>query len=445
VPHRALSNYVQWALDTYRPRSAVVSSSLSFDATITSLLMPLLSGASVELLREGQEIDGLYAALQADAEPRLVKLTPAHLDVMGRRAVAEGAVIPPALFVIGGEALSAATVTLWQGLNAAHRLVNEYGPTENVVGCITYEVPAPFAEPLVPIGRPVANTRAYVLDAVGAPVPVGVLGELYLGGAQVTRGYLNRPALTADRFAPDPFGQPGARLYRTGDVARWRADGVLEYVGRTDFQVKVRGFRIELGEIEAQLRECRGVRHAVAVVREDAPGEKRLVAYVVAEPSAEREVPSAELLRARLAERLPEHMVPSAFVRLDALPLSPNGKLDRRGLPAPEGGAYLRREYEPPQGETEEALAELWSEVLGVDHVSRHDHFFELGGHSLSAVKLMTRIRRHMGAEIELHDIFRAPTLAAMTRCVLLSRLNQFDPEMVAQLAAQLDGDETVI
>ena len=269
-----------------------------------------------------------------------------------------------------------------------------------------------LAEALPPIGRPIANTRVYVLDEQGEPVPVGVNGELYIGGAGVARGYLKRPELTAERFVPDPYGEEaGARLYRTGDVGRWRADGNVEFVGRNDFQVKVRGFRIELGEIESRLAEQAGVREAVVVVREDTVGDKRLVAYYTARQPEDGV--GAEQMRAHLAAKLPEYMVPEAYVRLEALPLTPNGKLDRRGLPAPEAEAYAVQGYEPPQGETEKLLAEIWAEVLHVERVGRHDNFFALGGHSLLAITLVERMRQG-SFRVDVRSIYTTPTIAGL-------------------------------
>ncbi|HEU0077398.1 MAG TPA: condensation domain-containing protein, partial [Longimicrobiaceae bacterium] len=256
------------------------------------------------------------------------------------------------------------------------------------------------------------DTRIYVLDAGGEPVPTGVAGEIHVGGGQVARGYLNRPELTAERFVPDPFGgEPGARLYRTGDLGRWQADGRIEFLGRSDFQVKIRGFRIEPGEIETRLTEHAGVREAVVVAREDTPGDRRLAAYYVGPEALD-----VGALRAHLSERLPEHMVPAAYVRLEEMPLTPSGKLDRRALPAPEGAAYAPRAYEPPAGEAEEALARIWSELLGQERVGRRDHFFERGGHSLLAVQVISRVRQVLGVEARLGDVFEWPVLADFAR-----------------------------
>ncbi|MBW8833078.1 MAG: amino acid adenylation domain-containing protein, partial [Burkholderiales bacterium] len=261
------------------------------------------------------------------------------------------------------------------------------------------------------IGRPMANTRIHILDAWGQPCPIGVAGELHIAGAQIARGYLNRPELTAERFVPDPFGAPGSRMYRSGDLARWRADGSLDFLGRNDHQVKIRGFRIELGEIDAALQACPGVREAVVLARQD--GEhKRLVAYLVGEESA-----SPEALRTQLSTRLPEYMLPAAYVRLPALPLTPNGKLDRQALPEPDASALGSSAYEPPQGPVEETLAALWCELLGLTQVGRHDDFFALGGHSLLAVHLLERMRQ-LGWALEVRALFASPILARLAATV---------------------------
>ena len=268
----------------------------------------------------------------------------------------------------------------------------------------------------IPIGRPIANTQIYILDAHGEPVPMGVSGELYIGGAGVARGYLNRPDLTAERFLKDPFvSDPAARMYRTGDLGRYLADGNIEFLGRNDFQVKIRGFRIELGEIEARLMEHPAVREAVVIAREDTPGDKRLAAYYTS--TEQQDAFGAEHLRSHLSSVLPEYMVPAAYVRLEQLPLTANGKLDRRALPAPEADAYSTRGYEPPEGEVETRMAEVWAEVLKLDRVGRHDNFFELGGHSLLAVTLIERMRRS-GFRVDVRSLFATATLADLAATV---------------------------
>ncbi|PPB80692.1 non-ribosomal peptide synthetase, partial [Mycetohabitans endofungorum] len=410
VEHRGLSNYLSWAMWAYAfEEGAVVSSSLSFDATVTSLWTPLLYGSTVKLLSAGNEIEALETYVRQAQSEGLVKITPVHLDILGQRLQQEGIRTRVAAFVIGGEALNASTVAMWQLIQPSIRLINEYGPTETVVGCAVYEASTPLPQfGSVPIGRPIANTRIYLLDAYGQPVPLGAVGELYIGGAGVARGYLNRPELTAERFVPDPFSdEADARLYKTGDVARYRPDGNLEYLGRNDEQVKIRGFRIEPGEIEACLTAHPQVRDAVVLATGEGSA-KRLVAYV----QAEADEHLASTLRAHVAASLPEYMVPSAFVRLDAWPLTPNGKLDRRALPAPDDDALAHQVYEAPQGELETTLAAIWAELLGVERVGRHDSFFALGGHSLLAVRLINRVSG-LGADVPLATLFATPTLAA--------------------------------
>ncbi|WP_207268287.1 condensation domain-containing protein, partial [Pseudomonas sp. FW305-28] len=266
------------------------------------------------------------------------------------------------------------------------------------------------------IGKPVANTQFYLLDEHKQPVPLGVPGEIYIGGAGVARGYLNRDDLTAERFLKDPFSNaPNARMYRTGDLGRYLPDGNIEYLGRNDDQVKIRGFRIELGEIEAKLAQAPNIKETVVVAREDVPGDKRLVAYFT--QHSPDETVEIEALRTHLQAQLPAYMVPVAYVRLDALPLTPNGKLDRKALPAPDLDALITRGYEAPQGETETTLAQIWQDVLKVERVGRHDHFFELGGHSLLAVSLIERMRQ-AGLSADVRILFNQPTLAALAAAV---------------------------
>ncbi|MBJ7311023.1 amino acid adenylation domain-containing protein, partial [Rugamonas sp. CCM 8940] len=427
VPHAAVCNYLDWAYGHYQSTGAchaIVSSPLAFDATVTSVYLPLMSGGSLHLIPEGEELEGLEA-LFASSNGALVKITPAHLALLGQRLQATGRRYPAHVFVVGGEALPAATAALWRTLSPSSRIINEYGPTETVVGCITYEVDAGLGgREFVPIGRPIANTQIHIVDAGMQPVPLGVVGEIYIGGAGVTRGYLNRPELTAERFLLNPFG--AGQLYKTGDLGRWLDDGNIDYLGRNDFQVKIRGYRIELGEIEARLAQCDGVREAVVLAREDQPGDKRLVAYLSGEPGSPAE------LRAELGRHLAEYMLPAAFVTLDSMPLTANGKLDRKALPAPDMTAMATHSYAAPQGELEQAIAAIWQTLLGVERVGRHDDFFALGGHSLLAVRLMSRLNQALDVDIALRTLFSQPTLAGFAGLVAEQALQANCSNMVA-------------
>lgn len=415
IAHRGLVNYLWWAMNTYpvEPGRAVpVHTSISFDLTVTSLYTTLLGGSKVELLPEDAGAQNLLAALR-DGNRGLVKITPAHLELLGKQIAADRAAGMAKAFVIGGENLLAETLQLWRDHAPATRLFNEYGPTETVVGCCVHEVQA--SDPRtgsVCIGRPIANTQLYILDENKRPVPPGVTGELFIGGAGVGLGYLNRPDLTAERFVPDPFGANGAKLYKSGDLARYRGDGTLEYLGRADDQVKIRGYRIELGEIEAALTAAPGVQSCAILAREDEPGNKQLVAYVAASGN---EPPAAEL-QTFLGKSLPEYMVPAHFVFLDELPLTPNGKVDRKALPAPAkantgaGG--------PPRTETEKTVAAIWTELLNVEGVGIEDDFFDLGGQSMTAVGLVARLRAAFDLNIELAILFERPTIAALAEAI---------------------------
>ncbi|WP_275945187.1 phosphopantetheine-binding protein [Aminobacter anthyllidis] len=326
--------------------------------------------------------------------------------------------------------------------DAEAALLNVYGPTEATIDATAWVYSAGLNRPVVPIGRPIANTRVYLLDAHGAPVPFGAVGELYIGGAGVARGYLNRPELTAERFLADPFSdETGARIYKTGDLARYLPDGNLEFLGRNDDQVKIRGFRIEPGEIAARLIEHAWVREAVVVARQDRAGDKHLVAYVVCAPEAGSDDDDGDglavALRAHLASLLPHYMVPSAFVRLAALPLTVNGKLDRKALPAPDDEAYARTAYEAPQGAVETALAGIWAELLGVERVGRHDNFFELGGHSLLAVQLLSRAS-DLGLNFSAADAFQAPVLKDLASKVHLEP----QPSSAGVISVQATGSQ---
>ena len=334
---------------------------------------------------------------------------------------------------MGGEAWSDTGIKAFRRATDVGLLINAYGPTETVIAPTAWVVDDAALTPgqHAPIGRPVGLRSAYILDADLNMVPVGVTGELFIGGLGLARGYLNRSALTAERFIADPFGGNGQRLYRTGDLARWRADGAIEYVGRADQQVKIRGFRIELGEIEARLLEQRGVRSAVVVTREARAG-RQLIAYASGEA-----VLDGTSLRDALSAILPDYMVPSTIVVLEQLPLTPNGKIDRRALPPPHEDALARHFYAAPEDEIEIALAKIWAELLGVDRIGRNDHFFELGGHSLLVVRLLSRVSQELGVSIQISDLFVHPELAQFARIVSIRLIErEFDAEELQDLIA---------
>jgi amino acid adenylation domain-containing protein len=417
MAHRGGVNRFKWMqrlhqLGVTNTGAMLQNSSFSFDASVWELLWPLSSGARVVLSppQAHHNLDGLVDTIRRE-DVRAAFFVPSMLQLL----VESGGLEDTGLtrLMCGGEALPPALARRLHELIPGIELYNMFGPSEAsqaVVGRVQLRA----GDATVPLGRPVTNTRIYILDEHGEPAPVGVPGDLHIGGIQVARGYLGRPALTAERFLPDPYAnEPGARMYRTGDLGRWRRDGTIEFLGRMDFQIKVRGFRIEPAEIEARLNEHPDVRAAVVLAREDTPGERQLVAYVVGEEAA-----SAVVLRTHLSQTLPDYMVPAAYVRLDALPLTPNGKLDRKALPAPDGHAYAAQEYEPPVGEAEQALAEIWGAVLRVDRVGREDNFFDLGGHSLLAVQVISRVRQILRVEIALGDVFTRPLLKDFARAL---------------------------
>jgi hypothetical protein len=327
--------------------------------------------------------------------------------------------------------------------------VNGYGPTETTSFAVTYEIRGVKESALsIPIGRPIAKTRVYILNENQEPVAVGVVGEIYIGGAGVARGYLNQPDFTAERFLPDPYGGPvGSRMYRTGDRGRWNRDQNLEFAGRVDRQVKIRGYRVELGEIEARLVELHGVKEAVVMVRVDMAGDKRLVAYYTCDAGNEESKKDGEGtkqeietddLREYASERLPKYMVPAAYVRLEKFPLTPNGKLDRKALPATEGDTYGMREYEPPEGETETLLAGIWTQILNVARVGRNDNFFELGGHSLLAMQMIARLRA-LGMEVPVKEVFAWPVLSGFAEWLIDQQLARFDSDDLATARKQME------
>ncbi|MFM0523279.1 amino acid adenylation domain-containing protein, partial [Caballeronia jiangsuensis] len=402
IEHRNAVNFLTWSHEAFTPEElsqTLFATSLNFDLSIYECFAPLTTGGTVHL------VDNVLALMRRPQEVSLINTVPSAITSL----LDAGASLASVRTInLAGEPLKLALMKRIFAETGIERLCNLYGPSETT----TYStwIQMHKGERLTEtIGKPIANTQIYLLDAQRRPVPLGTVGELYIGGAGVARGYLNRPELTAERFLDDPF-VPGARMYRTGDLARYRADGNIEFLGRNDHQVKIRGFRIELGEIEAHLTDHPAVREAVVIARarHEESQDQQLVAYVTLTSDID-----VSALREYLASHLPDYMVPSAFVVLDALPLTPNGKLDRRALPDPQADAFALRPFEAPQGATETALADLWAELLGLERVGRQDNFFALGGHSLLAVTLIERMRR-VGLHASVRDLFATPVLCAL-------------------------------
>ncbi|MFH8793724.1 non-ribosomal peptide synthase/polyketide synthase [Streptomyces sp. NPDC017941] len=407
VTHRTVAALAAWAAERFGPRGlahVVASTSLNFDVSVFELFCPLLAGGSVEVVAD-------LAAL-ADAEgPQRAGLLSGVPSVVSRLLGAGGTALEADTVVLAGEALPAQTVRDLRTAMPSCEVANIYGPTEATVYATAWFAGADVSGQAPPIGRPVARTRAYVLDRLLRPQPPGVTGELYLGGGGLARGYLRRPGLTATRFVADPFGLPGDRMYRTGDLVRWSASGELEYLGRTDQQVKVRGFRIELGEVEEALRGCAGVAQSAATVVES-EGHRRLVGYVVPAAGAR---PEPEAVRRTLGRALPDYLVPAVVVVLPALPLNPNGKLDRGRLPAPAPTGPTTRHVEP-RTPTERTLAAIWAQVLHVERVGADDNFFALGGDSILSIQVVAQSRQ-AGLTVTSRDVYRHQTVAALARC----------------------------
>ncbi|HEU0079275.1 MAG TPA: non-ribosomal peptide synthetase, partial [Longimicrobiaceae bacterium] len=419
VQHRSLLNLreaLQRAVYGRRspagPARVSVNGPLTFDTSVKQLVQ-LLDGSALHVVPDEVRYDGhALAAWIRDGGVQVLDCTPAQLRLLLADSLLDGAAPPLTDVLVAGEALDEPT---WERLASVPGITfhNLYGPTECTVDATACAVRDHPEAPT--IGVPLLNVRTYALDARLNPVPPGVPGELYIGGDGVARGYLGLPDTTAGTFLPDPFaGDGGARMYRTGDRVRVRAGGALEFLGRADDQVKIRGFRIEPGEIEGALCRHPGVREAAVVGLEAAPGDLRLVAYVVPAGGA---APSSRELREHLATSLPAYMVPSAWVALETLPLSPHGKVDRRALPAPDWGAESEA-YVAPRSPTEQVLAEVWAAVLGVERVGAEDDFFALGGHSLLVARVAARVRDALGVEVPLRLVFDAPTVAGAARWI---------------------------
>ncbi|MBA3805716.1 MAG: amino acid adenylation domain-containing protein, partial [Acidobacteria bacterium] len=419
IKRSSLINYIRWAKDAYSQGESLdfaLYSSLAFDLTVTSIFTPLITGSRVVIYPSKNHINALEQIF-TDNQVNVLKLTPSHLALVKNRDNRNCRI---KRLIVGGEALETNLAQkVFESFGGAVEIFNEYGPTEATVGCMIYRFdPERDSRAFVPIGRPAANTQVYILDERLQPVAENCVGELYIGGSGLADGYLNRPELSGEKFLPHPFSSiAGAKLYRTGDIARYLLNGDVEFLGRRDNQVKVRGFRIELGEIEAALAQHPVVRAAVVVVRETVPGDRRLTAYFVARNTLS--VTAGEL-RAFLKERLPSYMLPSAYVPVDALPLTPNGKLDKRALPEPdEMRPELAQKYVAPETPLEKSVARIWSEVLGVERVGIHDNFFDLGGHSLLIVQVNDILQKMLDRQTSIIDMFKYPTIKAL--CEYLS------------------------
>ncbi len=435
IHHGAVVNFIQSM--TNKPGMSAADTicavtTLSFDIAVLELLLPLSVGACIVIADRTTASDGAaLAQLVETSHTTIMQATPATW----RMLLETGWTGHSQLRILsGGEALSSELAE--RLFNCGRELWNLYGPTETTIWS-TLEQVMP-GNKNISIGTPIANTEIYILDSRQQLLPIGVPGELVIGGLGVARGYLGRPELSAEKFIPDSFGsRPGARLYRTGDLARWRRDGRIEVIGRIDNQVKLRGFRIELGEIESVLGEHPAVRQAVVMCREDRPGDKRLVAYVTAVPDAAL---SNTALREFAKRQLPDYMVPSLCVFLDALPLTPNGKINRLALPAPEASVAEAIEYVAPRNEEEKILAQLWAEVLGLPRVSINDNFFDIGGHSLLATQLITRIQKAFGGHIALRTLFEASTVADFSEVLIQQRMESVGADALSNMLDQLEG-----
>jgi surfactin family lipopeptide synthetase C len=398
--------------------------SLSFDTAIEEILPSLVSGASVVLREPAVWLPSEFRQKLAELGLTVIQLTPAYWHQLAEtwaNAIEPISAHQLRLVIIGGDIMSAKTLQLWRQTPFNNvRLLNTYGPTETIITATSFEIPMADRRQAmlerIPIGRPLGNRQIYVLDHWCRPAPVGVPGELHIGGTALARGYHNRPELTAEKFIADPFSRrAGARLYRTGDLVRYLTDGNIEFLGRVDQQVKIRGFRIELGEIESILGRYASVREALVVAVEDEKQDKRLVAYLVAKEPAP---PSVSELRAFLKKKLPEYMVPSTFVILERFPLTSNGKVDREALPAPEVNQIEIESYAAPTTDSELAMCRIWCEMLNLRHVGVRDNFFDLGGHSLAAIRVIGRINQMLNVELSMRDVFNNPTIEALAAMV---------------------------
>ncbi len=415
ITHRGLSNYIQWAIEAYSVKQgagAPLHSSIGFDLTVTSVFGPLMAGKKIVLT----SMEDLSDSLRAHENFSLLKVTPAHARILGTQLTDAEAPGKARYLILGGEALRPGDIAFWRQHAPDTVLINEYGPTETVVGCCVYRVNGTLAEgEAVPIGKPIANTQMYVLDQRLHPVPVGVTSEIYVSGEGLARGYLNRPDLTAERFLPHPSSSvPGARIYRTGDLGRYLIDGNLDCLGRTDHQVKIRGYRVELGEVESVLEKIPAVEQACVIARDTNRGAQ-LVAYLVDAGDEEKISMPVSELREHLSRDLPEYMVPAAYVWLKELPLTANGKVDRKALPSPDEAGMEIGKYTEPRTLEEQILCGIWSQVLSMERIGIDDNYFALGGDSIHSLQIITRAAER-GLKFTVGDIFSHQTVRTLAR-----------------------------
>ncbi|MEA2126436.1 MAG: hypothetical protein QOI80_3218, partial [Solirubrobacteraceae bacterium] len=454
VTHANLANYVEHIVGLFDAESSPLRfgmvTALSTDLGHTAVFPALASGGTLTLVAPAEAADAAAFARRLTRTPiDVLKITPSHLGAL--LAGGDPAVLPARWLVVGGERLDWDLVERVRAIGRC-AVLNHYGPTETTVGSCALLVPDRPAQPpaSVPIGRPIANTRCYVLDAAGEPVPVGAPGTLFIAGAGVATGYVGQPDLTAERFRADPFAPGGDRMYDTGDLARWWPDGTLEYLGRVDEQVKIRGYRVEPGEVEGTLRRHPAVREAAVVARADANGNQRLVAYIAHDGNG-----AGDDVAAFLAERVPDYMIPGAIVSLDSLPRTPSGKVDRLALPEPAEAGQADRIA--PRTPLERAIADIWTHVLGVEEVGVEDDFFALGGHSLLAAQVVAQVRTDFAVELPMHSLFTLPTVASLSAEIggmmetgdadetarLLTKLEHLSDEEIERLLAEPASTDT--
>lgn len=438
ISHRAMVNHMLWMLETFRlgATDAIVQKTpISFDASVWEVFAPLIAGSRLIVAEPNGHRDSAYLCrLIQERGANVLQVVPSMLRVLLQENEFADCTSLRLVFC-GGEALPADLQQKFHARFIKPTLWNLYGPTETTIDATCWECERENPKAPVPIGRPIPNTKVYILDGYLNPVPIGVVGEIYIGGAGVARGYLNRPELTAEKFIYHSFdGEPARRLFRTGDLARYRADGNIEFLGRIDNQVRIRGYRIELGEIESVLAQHAAVSASVVVVGEDFSGDQQLIAYVISqEPKA-----TASELRDYLKAKLPDSMRPGAFVFLDYLPLTPNGKVDRQALPDPDHSQReLTETFVAPRNAVEESIAAVWSEILGPKQIGVHDNFFDLGGHSLKATQVVSRLRVKFGSEIPLRHLFEYPTIAELAAAMVA---NLSSGEGLGRLLAEVEA-----